>query len=197
MQLWVDLGCPPSKLVMGVPFYGRSYTLSASNTSYNIGANIVKEAGGGQPGNYTQVVGLLAYYEICTYLQREDDWTQNWDSIGMCPYMYKGDFENNNILKFICFNSIYVLLLETQWIGYDNIISLSLKLDYIKSKGYGGVMTWAIDMDDFRGICGSKNPLLRVLRDAMKYYIPPEVEFSATPTVNKLKLLIISLKIVF
>lgn len=71
----------------------------------------------------------------------------------------------------------------TQWIGYDNVTSLSLKMEHIKNKGYGGVMTWAVDMDDFNGICGPKNPLIRVLRDAMETYTPPVVQLTTTPTV--------------
>lgn len=84
------------------------------------------------------------------------------------------------------------MVLGTQWIGYDNVKSLSLKMDHVKSKGYGGAMTWAVDMDDFRGLCGPKNPLIQVLRDAMETYISPVVELSTTPTVYELRLFIIS-----
>ncbi|PSN50297.1 Endochitinase [Blattella germanica] len=115
MQLWVDKGCSPDKLVLGTPFYGRTFTLSQGNTNKDIGTYINKDAGG------------------------------------------------------------------NQWVGYDNEISLQYKMDFIKEKGYLGAMTWAIDMDDFHGTCGQKNPLINVLAKNMKDYVVPTLQISTTP----------------
>lgn len=59
-------GMAADKLVLGIPVFGRSYTLAPS-TLPSPGAPVI---GWGDEGQYTQTKGLLAYFEVNILLLR-------------------------------------------------------------------------------------------------------------------------------
>lgn len=86
--------------MVGIPFFGRSFTLLYSNET-EIGSPI---KGPGREGYYTRTPGLLAYFEICDMILNEG-WFRNEDGSGS-PYIVNGD----------------------QWVGYDDIDSIKRKV---------------------------------------------------------------------
>ncbi|XP_072379770.1 acidic mammalian chitinase-like [Diabrotica undecimpunctata] len=131
---WINLGADPQKIILGVPMYGRIFTLSDTN-NVALGA---ASSGASTAGPYTQEAGLLAYNEIVEK-QSEGGWTYVWDEEQQVPHIYKGN----------------------QWISFDDPKSIKKKTLYAKKKGLGGVMVWSLDMDDFQGLSGEKNALLK------------------------------------
>lgn len=59
MSYMLRLGVPANKLLMGIPTFGRSFTLASSETG--VGAPI---SGPGLSGQFTKEEGILAYYEV-------------------------------------------------------------------------------------------------------------------------------------
>ena len=84
LAYWHAKGAPLNKLLLGTPFYGRSFTLrSTSDTKPG-----APSSGPGQGGEYTEEPGFLAYYEVCRKLKEETGWTEAEDSDGN-PYIFK------------------------------------------------------------------------------------------------------------
>ncbi|XP_077861839.1 chitinase-like protein 3 [Saccoglossus kowalevskii] len=138
---WLNGGCPREKLLVGMPTYGRNFILSSSNTG--MGAPI---SGVGSAGPYTGEAGFLAYYEICILL--ESGATRYWDTEQSVPYAVNGN----------------------EWIGYDDLVSYSNKINWIKQEQLAGTMVWTIDMDDFNANChqgSSRYPLLSLIKDEL------------------------------
>lgn len=82
VSYWIESGAPPSKLVLGLPLYGRSFTLADTN---HFGLN-APTYGPGEPGPFTGAAGFLGYNEICM-----KNWTEIVDPVQRVPYAYKGN----------------------------------------------------------------------------------------------------------
>lgn len=144
INYWIKKGANPRKIVMGMPMYGQGFTLA--NPSER-GLNAPAE-GPSQAGKYTRSSGFLAYYEICQKI-KEEQWTVVQDPQGRRgPYACKGN----------------------QWVGFDDIHSITIKVNLVKKLGLGGAMIWALDLDDFRNVCGDGHyPLLTTIARGLSH----------------------------
>ncbi|XP_033108717.1 chitotriosidase-1-like [Anneissia japonica] len=115
-------------------------SFTLSSSSNGIGAPV---SGAGTAGTYTREKGFISYYEACAMSGE----TRVFDNEIQAPYLYSGN----------------------QWVGYDDPSSYKIKLDWLKKEGYGGVIVWALDLDDFSGsVCGAgKYPLMNQIKAAL------------------------------
>ena len=118
VNTYLNSGFPASKLVLGVPFYGRAWE--------GVGAT---DAGLYQAGTNASVgtweKGVLDYSDItANYLPTME---RHWDSAAQVPYLYDP--------------------VRKLWISYDDAESMTIKTDYIAAKGLGGAMIWEISGD--------------------------------------------------
>ena len=142
VRFYVSHGASRHKLVLGIPTYGRSYTL-ANPDAHEISSPAIAP---GEKGSGTKEDGYLAYYEICQKVLEE-----GWDLVTqypgiMGPYAHRGD----------------------QWVGFDDVDIAVEKAFYVAEEELGGIMFWTIDNDDFRGTCSkTPYPLIESAKEAM------------------------------
>ncbi|XP_037722456.1 probable chitinase 2 [Drosophila subpulchrella] len=129
----LKLGAPPEKLVMGLPFYGRTFKTVA-------GGNLNDPSDGvGFKGPYTREDGFLGYNEIChTVSNQTSGWTREWDP------------QTSQVLAKSERN---VFTQEINVVTYDSSRSIANKVLFAMSKRLAGVMVWSVDTDDFLGNC--------------------------------------------
>jgi chitinase len=113
----------PSKIVLGSPAYGRSWTGVPDGGTHGL-----NQVGTG-PGIGTWEKGVVDYWQIVNLVDQQPDvYHVYWDDVAKAPYIYStangGTF-----------------------ITYENPESLQYKLDYIKDLGLGGIMFWELDSD--------------------------------------------------
>ncbi|KAF5461362.1 hypothetical protein F2P56_017467 [Juglans regia] len=111
---WIQSGVPPSQLVMGLPLYGRTWTLQDPDTN-GIGAPTLGPGLGG---------GILNYDQIFDF-NRWNSPTVKFDHETVSYYSYFGD----------------------SWIGYDDVLSIRLKIRVARSWQLRGYFFWALGQD--------------------------------------------------
>ena len=91
VNYYLSQGAPREKLVLGMPLYGRSFTL-ANVQNTGVGAPFVSM---GNAGPYSAAEGSLGYNEICEMF-KQGQWDIHNDA--ETPYAVKGN----------------------QWVGFDD-----------------------------------------------------------------------------
>lgn len=143
VNYYLALGADKKKIVMGMPFYGRAWTLESQTK-----VKLHDVAKGMSPAGFISgEEGVLGYNEICQLEEKSpDSWVNSYDPYYNAPYAY-----NDKI-----------------WVGFDNTDSLSCKLAFLKKMGLSGGMVWALENDDFKNRCGGgKNPLLHKVHEML------------------------------
>ena len=159
MKYWLRKGAPANKLILGMPLYGRAFTINNRNKNRASRGLNVPANRKGRAGPYTSEAGFLAYYEICDMIKNQG-WKVVKDQQGrMGPYAYKG----------------------RQWVGYDDVAMIRRKSQYIRKLGLAGGMVWALDLDDFTNRCGQgHHPLMNTIKQVLGPRLTSEEKYART-----------------
>lgn len=117
LPLWFD-GVDPAKINLGIPYYGRGYTLSNTSCT-DIGCPY---SGASLPGPCTQSPGVLSLREIDEIIK-----------------------EKNLTSKLIPDEIVKQISWDNQWMGYDDRDTIAMKNKWGDQHCLGGTAVWSID----------------------------------------------------
>ncbi|KAJ7220596.1 glycoside hydrolase superfamily [Mycena pura] len=124
IQLFQRVGVPLDKITLGIGFYGRSFELS-DPTCTTPGCHFSGPAPGGA---CTQADGILSFSEIEQILSQST---------------VQPVYDQAAQVKYLVYN-------DNDWISYDDAETLTAKVNFAKGAGLGGLMVWAVDLDNFK-----------------------------------------------
>ncbi|KAJ8130004.1 hypothetical protein O1611_g3626 [Lasiodiplodia mahajangana] len=131
-----------SKIVMGMGFYGRSFTMTDPGCS-TPGCDW---AGGGRPGECTDTSGILSYKgEISTFHLRKTRKIRMLTS--NLEIVQKMKYENAELIYDDKAAITWLTWDLDQWVSFDNEKTFKQKLDWASDRCLGGIMIWAVDQD--------------------------------------------------
>lgn len=141
----IKLGASPSKIVLGLPFYGRTF-ITGHDGNFEDPSNEI-----GFPGIYTRENGFMGYNEICVLLSdKSSGWKRSWDSAtGQAVAKLKNPATG-----------------ETKVVVFDSSRSVANKVRFAMKYNLGGSMVWSVDTDDFLGDCLTDNDVFADFKPA-------------------------------
>lgn len=128
----IKLGAAPTKIVLGLPFYGRTFVTKLDGEFGDPASEI------GFQGVYTKENGFMGYNEICVLLSdRTSGWKRSYSvELSQAVARYRDEVTN-----------------ETRVAVFDSSRSIARKIKFAMSRNLAGAMIWSIDTDDFLGDC--------------------------------------------
>uniref|UniRef100_A0A182YJX0 Uncharacterized protein n=1 Tax=Anopheles stephensi TaxID=30069 RepID=A0A182YJX0_ANOST len=131
---FIETRCPANKIVLIVFLFAQTYTLgNAENGDGPTELNTLCTVTEGMPH--------CAYVEFCQKLN-ESEWTLGSDDPeGFAPHAIQGN----------------------RWVAYENEASIGRQGEIARRKHLAGVYVFSLDLDDYRGKCGTLYPLTTAL----------------------------------
>lgn len=152
VDLFINAGAPINKLILGIPFYGRSFV--AKNIDHGSIGDL-SEANG-FAGPFINDTTFFGYNEFCK-MKNEKQWSFQFNTGA-----------SQMVGKFIENGKLNVATFETPR-------SVANKVKFALENGLRGVWAWSVDTDDFNGVCevdemtysdfGIRKPFLHTERD--------------------------------
>ncbi|XP_058122360.1 endochitinase-like [Anopheles ziemanni] len=148
-QTWIDNGCPPKKVLLGVGLHGFLKTISSSDYGYLADSFL----------SAPKHVLYFDFFQLCQTL-RERGWFFGWDQQGFTPYATRSFYNG-----------------QLQRLSYEDVNSLRYKMDLVEQKRLGGVYVDNIHSDDIYGNCGQAYPLSGYTASRLQA-IPSDIGFA-------------------
>jgi chitinase len=142
VQQYLHAGVPASKLVMGLPFYGRAYFQVETGENHGLYQPHLTPAGDDYGGN----PALLTDCDACT--ARKDPRTPGYGEIKKLLAAnpgYQSYFSNETKVPWIYHAEKKI------FISYDDERSFAYKIAYLKKYKLAGAMFWHLGQDDDEG----------------------------------------------
>jgi chitinase len=158
VRYWTENKAPASKIVVGIPTFGRAWQLKEE--SGITGVPPLNTKGPAPEGIQTKQSGLLSWPEVCAKLPNPSNAMLKGDAAPLRRVTDPSKRYGTYAFRVVDENEEHGL-----WVGYEDPDTAGNKANYVRSKGLGGIAICDLTMDDFRGACtGEKYTILRAAK---------------------------------